>query len=66
MMQEISKQMAMGKQVEQEKAAEVDKLKADVKKLEQEKKAFETQIVGLTMQVQKDCDMITQFQALEA
>lgn len=61
MMQEISKQMAMGKQVEQEKAAEVEKLKQDIKKMEQEKKAFETQIAGLTMQVQKDCDMIVQF-----
>lgn len=59
MMQEISKQMGVGKQSEQEKQAEIDKLKGDVKKMEKDKTELEKQIVGLTMLVQKDADMIT-------
>lgn len=65
MMQEISKQMGVGKQSEQEKQAEIDKLKGDVKKMEKDKTELEKQIVGLTMLVQKDADMITMIQAQE-
>ena len=62
-MQEITMQMGLAKQSEHEKQNEVDKLKADVKKLEKAKADCEAGMLGLTMQVQKDCDMITMFQA---
>jgi|688.fasta_scaffold2218502_1 peptidoglycan hydrolase CwlO-like protein len=43
--------MGVGKQSEQEKQAEIDKLKGDVKKMEKDKTELEKQIVGLTMLV---------------
>jgi hypothetical protein len=49
-----------------QKTAEADALREQVKKLEKAKTDMDKQVAGLSMQVQKDCEMITMFQTQAA